>query len=385
MRKYILILSLAIYASLIGCGNTSNKNETDDHNHEQHGEDKHEQEEEDTHFGEIIFSEEQARVGNVKVITVHPETFHEVIKTSGQIISARNDESVVVATSSGIIDLSNKLIAEGSSITSGTTIATISAKKIVNGDQATQATLNLQSAQKEYDRASELIKDKLISQREYETIRLRYETARNAQPDNISASGVRVTSPMNGYVKSILISQGGFVNVGDPVAVITGSKKLMLRAEVSESNFNRLSLITTANFKPSYDSKIYKLTDLNGNMITYGKTSDDTYFIPVTFEFDNIGNIIPGTFAEVYLMAAPREEIIVLPLTALTEEQGSHYVYLKIEEDAYLKQEVQTGANNGEKIEILSGVKEGDKVVVEGVYKVKLASTTSVIPEGHSH
>jgi len=386
MRKYILILSLAIYAFSIGCVNSKNEHKQESDEHDLHGEDVHEHEAEDIHFGEIIFSEEQAKIGNVRVITVQPGSFHEVIKVSGHILSARNDESVVVATSSGIVDFSNKLIAEGSSITAGTIIASISAKKIVNGDLATQATLNLQAAQREFERANELIKDKLISQRDYEAARLRYESARNAQPDNISASGVRITSPMNGYVKSILVSQGGFVNAGDPVAVITGSKRLILRAEVSESNFSRLPFISNANFKPSYENRLYKLSDLNGKLLSYGKSSaEDSFFIPVTFEFDNVGNIIPGTFAEVFLMAAPREGVIVLPVTALTEEQGSFYVFLRTEDDVYRKQEVQIGENNGENVEIISGLKEGDVVVVEGVYKVKLAASSSVIPDGHNH
>jgi multidrug efflux pump subunit AcrA (membrane-fusion protein) len=43
------------------------------------------------------------------------------------------------------------------------------------------------------------------------------------------------------------------------------------------------------------------------------------------------------------------------------------------------------GQNNGERVQILSGLKNGDKVVTKGVYQVKLAATSSVMPEGHAH
>ncbi len=54
------------------------------------------------------------------------------------------------------------------------------------------------------------------------------------------------------------------------------------------------------------------------------------------------------------------------PHTALTEEQGSFFVYLQVDEEGYKKQLVTLGADNGEKVQILSGVKAGDKVVTQG-------------------
>ena len=70
--------------------------------------------------------------------------------------------------------------------------------------------------------------------------------------------------------------------------------------------------------------------------------------------------------------------------SALTEEQGSFFVYLQLDEEGYKKQLVTLGADNGESVQILSGVKAGDRVVTEGAYQVKLASATNAIP-AHSH
>ena len=59
-------------------------------------------------------------------------------------------------------------------------------------------------------------------------------------------------------------------------------------------------------------------------------------------------------------------------------------IYKKLDEECYKKQEVKIGMNNGDEIEILSGLHPGDNVVVKGAYQVKLASATSAIP-AHSH
>ena len=111
---------------------------------------------------------------------------------------------------------------------------------------------------------------------------------------------------------------------------------------------------------------------------------DSSYYVPVTFEFDNKGDIIPGSFVEVWLLSSPMENVISVPRTALTEEQGIYFVYLQLDEEGYLKQEVTIGADNGQSVQILTGVKAGDRVVTEGAYQVRLASASNAIP-AHSH
>ena len=125
---------------------------------------------------------------------------------------------------------------------------------------------------------------------------------------------------------------------------------------------------------------------MNGRPLSYGKTSNGTsFYIPVTFEFDNIGNVIPGSFTEVYLLSAPRGNVISVPVSALTEEQGLNFVYIQIEPEAYIKREVVVGQNNGERAEIVKGLTGGEAVVVKGVTQVKLASASGAIPDGHNH
>ena len=93
----------------------------------------------------------------------------------------------------------------------------------------------------------------------------------------------------------------------------------------------------------------------------------------MTFEFDNRGDVVPGSFVEIYLLARPMEGVISVPRSALTEEQGSFYVYLQLDEECYRKQLVTLGADNGQRVQVLSGLKAGDRLVTRGAYQVKLA------------
>ena len=176
-----------------------------------------------------------------------------------------------------------------------------------------------------------------------------------------------------------------YVSVGQPLVSVTQNRKLFLRADVSEKYYPYLNSIGSANFCTPYNNKVYTLKELGGRMLSYGKASGENgYYVPVTFEFDNKGDVIPGSFVEVFLLSSPMENVLSLPHSALTEEQGSFFVYLQLDEEGYKKQLVTLGADNGESVQILSGIKAGDRVVTQGAYQVKLASATNAIP-AHSH
>lgn len=343
------------------------------------------------HADEITFTQEQAADSGVKLETVAPGDFMNVIKAGGQIQSPLGDEQTVVATAGGIVSFSNLSITDGAAVSAGKTIVTISARKLQDGDPAQKARIAYETAEREYRRSEGLIVDKIISAKDFEQVRLRYETAKAAyqgQAANVTANGVSVASPISGFIKNRLVKQGDYVSVGDPIVTVTQNRRLQLRAEVPENSFKYLKNVSGANFKAAYDGTIYKLSDLNGKLLSYGKTSGaNTFYLPVTFEFDNVGDFVAGSFAEVYLLAQPKKNVLSVPMSALTEEQGVYYVYVQVkdEEEAFLKKEVTVGLDNGDRVEIAKGLAAGDIVVVKGAYQVKLAASSSSVPEGHNH
>jgi RND family efflux transporter MFP subunit len=398
MKRYIAIVAtVAIIAILFFPACNSGKEEQNTalkggHEHvdgDGHDHSKDIAEPEGGHTDEIVFTKAQAEAVGLQVETVSPSTFYQVIKTSGQIQASQGDEATVVATSNGIVSFANPSITEGTAVRSGEAIVTVSAKNLLEGDPATKAEIAYETAQKEFARAEGLVKGNIISAKEYEQSRLRYETAKTtyeALASNITPSGVRVTSPIGGYIKKRLVSQGDYVSVGQSIATVSQNRRLQLRAEVSENYFKELKSISSANFQTSYDNEVYKLSGLDGRLLSFGKASGgESFYIPVTFEFDNIGDIIPGSFVSVYLLSNPQNNVISVPVSAVTEEQGLTFVYLQLDEEGYKKQEVNLGQSNGDRVQVVSGLKAGDKVVTKGVYQVKLAAVSSVMPEGHSH
>ena len=387
MRKIYLLWVLCAYV-LAGCsGGHAHDHEGHDHEHEGHDHGK-EAATTAAHSNEIIFKEELAKAVGLQTKVVEPAPFTDVIKTSGSILAAQGDETTVVATVPGIVTFGNLSFVDGAAVRKGQAILSLASNTLSDGNVAARAKYAYENAKKEYERMEQLVGDKIVSAKDFEQARLNYENAKvayEAVAGKQTANGVSVVSPMNGYLKNLQVKEGDYVAVGQPLATISQNSRLVLRAEVSEKYYQYLPAVQSANFRTPYDDKVYKLSDLHGRMLSFGKASDaNSFYIPVTFEFDNKGAVIPGSFVEIYLLTSPMEEVLSVPVSALIEEQGVYSVFIRLDEEGYQKREVKLGANNGSEVQILSGLKPGENVVTQGAYQIKLASASNAIP-AHTH
>lgn len=380
MKLYLFVGAI----SLLLLNSCNNQSKRADQEQADHIETDHQSE----HQEEIVLSPSKAKAAGVRSATIHPGEFYEVIKTSGQILTAQGEERTVVATVNGTVTFRHSLT-EGMNIGNGAPLMILSSKNMADGNPVQRIRIAYETSKKEYERMKSLITNKIVSEKEFIQAKAAYENARidyEALIQGYSSNGQNIISPMSGYVKSIYVKEGQYVEMGQPLISITQNRKLLLRADVSEKYYSALPHITTANFRNPHTNTAYSLKSMNGKVLSYGKSVNESngYFLPVIFEFDNRGDVIPGMFVEIFLLSSPMQNVLSVPHRALTEEQGSFFVYLQEDEEGYRKQLVTLGADNGQQVQILSGVKDGDRVVVEGAYQVKLASATNAIP-AHTH
>lgn len=392
--KKIYLVGVACAYLFAGCAGNASHESHDEHDHEleehdhDHEEHDHEHEEGGSHPGEIVFKKALADAVGLQTITVNPAAFTEVIKTSGRVMSAQGEESVIVATVPGVISFGSLPFVDGTAVRKGQPVLNIASRILSDGDVAAKAKFAYETAKKEFERMRTLVDDKIVSAKDFEQARLNYENAKvayEAIADKQTAKGVSVVAPLSGYLKNIQVKEGDYVSVGQPLATISQNSRLVLRADVSEKYYNSLPLIQSANFMTPYDNTLYKLSDLRGRLLSYGKSSDtNSFYVPVTFEFDNKGAVIPGSFVDIFLLTKPMENVLSVPVSALIEEQGVYFVFIRLHEEHYKKQWVTLGANNGAEVQILTGLKPGDEVVTQGAYQIKLSSASNAIP-AHSH
>lgn len=380
--KYIPFYAFAL---LLACSCSEHKHE---HEHEEELELEHEHSHEHKHSAEAILLEPaKAKAAGVEVEQVERQTFHDVIVVSGQVIEASCDEAAIVASVPGIVT-HTRHISEGSAVQKGSVLYLISSANLQDGDQMQHRLIALQQAESEWQRAQALHRDRLITDKEYNAIRSTYESARlayNAVADKRSDKGVSITAPETGYVKECFVMDGDYVEVGQRLMTITRNQHLYLRAEVPMRYYNQLEGIQTARFRTALSPDLYDVEEMDGHLLASGKSISRTYsYIPLTFEFDNRGGIVPGSYAEVFLIAGDRPDVLSVPTSAITEAQGLYFVYVQEDAHSFVPREVMLGATDGKRVEIKQGLKAGERVVTAGAMSVKLAGASNAVP-GHTH
>ena len=184
---------------------------------------------------EIIFTPEQAQAAGVAIETIMPGDFAQVVTVSGYVVPTHGTESTISSTMSGIVKIANNDITEGYKVSPDQTVFYISTQELADGNPVAAAKAELVAAKQEWERAQLLIKDNIISQREFEASHLRYETALAASKSMGDGKMIRsVKAPIAGYVQNLLVRNGDYVSAGQALATISQDCHLQLRAELPE-------------------------------------------------------------------------------------------------------------------------------------------------------
>lgn len=322
------------------------------------------------------------------------EPFGQVIKTTAQIKSAQGDEMIIGSKTSGIVKFSDGNITVGKSISNRQILFTIAGNGMADNNSAvrfTAAKNNYEKAASEFERSKELAKDKIVSEKDLLASKTRFENAKaifDNLNQNFNAAGQNVTSPFNGFIKQLFVQNGQFIEAGQPIAMVSQNKTLVLKADVQQKYAPVLGTMQSATVRTLNDDKIWSLEELNGKILSTGKTTNpDNYLIPVSLQIDNKGNFIPGSFVELYLKSISNSNALTVPNSALMEQQGAYFVFVQINPELFEKREIQTGPSDGIKTEIKSGINKNERIVTKGAILIKLSQASGTLDahSGHVH
>ncbi|MFP4025606.1 MAG: efflux RND transporter periplasmic adaptor subunit [Thiohalospira sp.] len=319
------------------------------------------------------------------------QPFHEIIKTSGEITVPPYSKIDIVASGAGKIFFAKKQAAEGFNFSANESLFLISGRELIDNSidlKYQQSLLNYEKVKSDFERAQLLKEDQIISEKEYQQIKAEYEKSK-AEYKIISGQfrkgGTTITAPAKGFIHELFVSEGQYVEQGQKLATIIKKDKLRLRAEVSQKYASSIQHIESANFTTNGSKEIFDTKQLNGKLLSFGQSLNTSgLYIPVIFDMDYHPHLLPGSYAQIFLKSKTIENSVVIPKTALLEEQGHYYVFVEKHHDEFEKRQVIIGANDGNSVLIQSGLKGGEIIVVEGVYQVKLANMSNELP-AHSH
>ena len=342
----------------------------------------------------VSFTKEQSWKINFATEEVKYEPFGEVIKTTAQVLPSQGDERIIVAKSSGVVVFPNSKIAEGTAVSAGQNLFSIESNNMADNNMSVryaEVSNNYNLAKTEYERKQELAKDKIVSDSDLQRSKAEYENAKalyEAIKNNFSQDGQKVSSPISGYICELLVRNGEYVEAGNPILSVSQNKKLYIRAELQSRYYSVLNNIHTANIRIPKTNTNYKLEDLNGKLVSFGKSADyGKVLIPVTFEVDNTVGLLPGSFVDLYIKTQANSPAITVDNGALIEEMGNFFVFVQLTPELFEKREIQKGSTDGYRTVILSGLKRGERVVAKGAVLVKLAQASGALDPhaGHVH
>jgi multidrug efflux pump subunit AcrA (membrane-fusion protein) len=109
--------------------------------------------------------------------------------------------------------------------------------------------------------------------------------------------------------------------------------------------------------------------------------------LPVIFEVANAdGSVKVGATARVRLRTGATQQGVVIPASAVLDEDGRPIVYVQPEGETFEKRSIRLGGQDGDRVLVLEGIKPGERIVTGAAYQVRLASMSTAAPaHGHEH
>lgn len=370
---------------------------THDHNHEGHDHSVNSQQStaNSHNHGDdaITFPVDQQKKIDFEVVEVVTEPLYQVIRTSAQIVPSQEGEKILTATTSGIVSFENKDLVQGLDVKAGQILFSIDNDEMADGSLAVrrqEIEAEYEKAKTEYERKQALAEDKIISESELLDAKTEYLKAQKYYDNmlqNYPEGKTLHRATITGAISEILVPNNSYVEAGQAIMTLAQNDKLYLRADVQSKYYPVLKDIKTANVRTN-DGIVYTINELGGRLLSYGKTTDiNNPLIPVTFEIKNNGNLIPGSFVEIFITAESNKMGVMLPNSAIVEEMGIYCVFVQTCVDSFEKRIITKGVTDGSNTQILKGVKAGERVVSKGAVNVKLAQGSAALDPhaGHVH
>ncbi|MBI4502457.1 MAG: efflux RND transporter periplasmic adaptor subunit [Gemmatimonadetes bacterium] len=310
---------------------------------------------------------------------------------SGNIVPAAGRYAEVSAPIGGLVETGG--VAEspspGQRVRRGQLLAVLTPSLSDGGNAYAEARARLREAEDEYARAQRLFAAEAIPQRRLHDAGIRLQAAREALSGmsggmNDSTGQFVIRAPIPGTIASRDIAPGKRVEAGATLFSIIDPAVVWLEVHVPASDAPRVRASSGATFRVERLEREYRA----GRVISVGNIIDSvSRTLPVIYEVPNPdGSLKVGATARVAVRTGEHAEGVVIPSSAVLDEDGRPIAYVQVQGELFEKRQLTVGGEDNGRTLVLSGVTEEDRVVTGAAYQVRLASLSSAVPaHGHEH
>jgi RND family efflux transporter MFP subunit len=279
----------------------------------------------------------------------------------------------------------------GDRVTLGQRIAKIEDQELVqqirqqeSAQEVSQATIrqreaDLQLAQTNVERSRNLFERQLLPKQTLDDNEARYQSATAAldlaraqssqsaarlQELRINMTNTVVVSPVNGFVARRAADPGAFVSQNAPVVDVVDIGNVRLVVNVVEKDLK----VVQVGDATDVEVDAYPGESFTGRIARISPVLDPaTRTFPIEIEIPNSSfRLKPGMYARVGITTEQKPSALVVPANALVDIGGERGVLLAQADNTAAFREVEVGIEEDQRVEILSGLEEGDRVVTTG-------------------
>jgi membrane fusion protein, heavy metal efflux system len=316
----------------------------------------------------------------------------ESFSATGQIVPGAGRMARLSAPVAGVVEPSGvaRSPAPGQRVTKGQVLAVLTPALGEGGSAYVEARAELREAEDEHARASRLYAVEAVPQRRVHEAEIRLAAAHEALaafggPDVGRADGrIVIRAPLAGVVASRSLAPGSRVEAGAELFSVVDPSVVWLEVRVLAGEAGRVSPTGRATFRVPGSDEVWgvrRTVSIGGVIDSVSRT------VPVIYEVPNLdGRLKVGLHAQVAVGTGREAEGVVVPSEAILDEDGRPIAYVQPEGERFEKRELTVGGTSGDRTLVLSGIKDGERVVTGAAYQVRLASlSTSVPAHGHEH
>ncbi len=343
----------------------------------------------------------QVEAGNITQI--YPSQTFTLMNASGYVVAQRK-AAVASKITGRIVSLS---VEEGNRVKAGQVIARLESDDVKAARQQADANLNaarhnleqvkaeLNDATISFNRNKDLLSQGFVSKAEYDTSEARYKKAVAAvaaadavvkagtaalQAANVALEYTLIRAPFNAVVLTknadigdIVTPIGAAANAKAAVVTIADMDSLQVEADVSESNLQQVKIGQPCEIQLDAlpDSRFRGIVHM---IVPTADRTKATVLIKVRF-IDRDSSILPEMSAKVAFLSREVREDEKKPRTAfnalaVVTRNDKKFVFL-IRENRVVETQVTLGEQIGDMVEVLSGVKTGDRIVLKPLNKMR--------------
>ena len=307
----------------------------------------------------------------VEAVAVEPRAMAASYSGSAS-LEARAEAQVVAKTSGVALQV---LVEEGDQVRAGQVLVRIDADRARLN--VAQADVQVKKLEANFRRASELVKQQMVSVGDHDQLRYDLENARAMlRMAQLELSYTNVTAPISGVVASRSIKPGNFVQINTPIIRIVDNSRLEATLNVPERDLTtlRAGLPVRMQVDALAGRTFEGVVDRSAPVVDAGS---GTFRVVCAFDPDD-GALQPGMFARIGIDYDSREAALAIPRTALLEDDDEPAVYA-VREGKAVRTPVTTGYVDGAWIEVREGLGEGDRVVTAGKVALRDGSVVQVV------